>query len=215
MSRLSYAVVCALAACVGLCAGCGASRVSLAEGPRSYTASDYDGIYGRWTRSADEFDFGRLGEILHCTATFESWEYRWAYVTRYAHDHSMTEEERAIALQESLADAGERHRFFVTLSTPRFREGNITERESDWRVLLVDPSGRQVEPVEIVRVRRPSAAERHYFPSISRQRHTFRIAFPVSRDDGTPTVPRDADHVLLRFAGAEGVVDLRWEFEQN
>ncbi len=65
-----------LAACLvvatGAFVGCGAGRVPIHEGTRSFTASDYGGVYDRWTRAGDEFDFGRLAEILHVTATFES-----------------------------------------------------------------------------------------------------------------------------------------------
>lgn len=194
---------------------CGAPRVTLREQTRAFTADDYGAIYGRWTRSVDEFAFGRLAEVLHVTATFESWEFRWAYVVRYARDHSLTTEERSQLLEESLADARERHRFFVTVGGPVWREADLTGRQSDWRVLLVEPGGRHVEPVEITRIDRPSADQRAYFPSISRQRHTFRIAFPTRYGDGTPTIPDDADHVLLRFAGVGGTIDLRWEIDRT
>lgn len=194
-------------------AGCGSARVTMRESVRSFTASDYEDVYGRWTRSADEFQFGRLAEILHVTATFEAWEFRWAYVVRYAADHSFSTEERTRLLEESLEDARQRHRFFVTLGGPVWREFDLSARESDWRVLLVDPTGRHAEPVELTKINPPSADQRVYFPSISRHRHTFRIAFPSVHDDGTPTIAPDADHVLLRFASARGTVNLRWDLE--
>jgi hypothetical protein len=201
------------AVAAAIAVGCGSSRVPIRESTRAFTESDYGGIYGRWTRTADTFEFGRLSEILHVTATFESWEFRWAYVVRYAHDHSFTTEERTQLLEESLADARERHRFFVTLAGPIWREGDLTGEQSDWRVLLVDSGGRQIEPVELTRVARPSADQRVYFPSVNRQRHTFRIAFPARLPDGTASIPEDAGSVMLRFAGANGTVDLEWELE--
>jgi hypothetical protein len=196
-------------------ASCGARPISLQESTRAFTASDYETVYRRWTRSADEFALGRLSEILHVTATFEGWEFRWAYVVRYAADHALTTEERTRLLAASLADARERHRFFVTLAGPGWRESDLTGPLSDWRVLLVDSTGRQTEPVEISRLARPSAEQRAYFPSISRQRHTFRIAFPTRLPDGTPTIAPDSEYVLLRFAGAAGTVDLKWELERS
>lgn len=202
---------------VGLTAsiGCGGGRVPIREGTRAFTASDYGGVYDRWTRTADEFDFGRLAEILHVTATFESWEFRWAYVARYASDHSLTTDERTRTLEQSLSDARERHRFLVTVGVPIFREGDLTGSYSDIRVLLVDPTGRQTPPSEILRIPRPSTDQRIYFPSINRQRHTFRIAFPVMADDGAPSIPDDADFVTLRFASALGRVDLQWQLDHT
>jgi hypothetical protein len=196
-------------------AACGASAVGLRQATRNFTASDYEGVYGRWTRSADDFDFGRLGEVLHVTATFEAWEFRWSYVVRYGHDHSFTIDERTRLLEETLADARTRHRFFVTLGLPVYRDADLTGNTSDLRVLLVEPSGRQVEPVELVRIARPSADQRRYFPSIHRQRHTYRIAFPALAEDGLPTIPADAAFVELRFAAAAGTVNLRWDLTEG
>lgn len=195
-------------------ASCGPGAVPIREGTRAFTPSDYGGVYDRWTRSADEFDFGHLAEVLHVTATFESWEFRWAYVVRYAADHSLTTDERTRTLEQSLADARARHRFLVTVGVPIFREGDLTGTYSDVRVVLVDPTGRQTTPSEILQIRRPSTDQRIYFPSINRQRHTFRIAFPTIGDDGAPTIPADAHEVILRFAGALGTVDLHWDLDQ-
>ncbi len=196
-------------------ASCGPGAVSVRESTRAFTASDYGGIYDRWTRSADEFDFGRLSEVLHVTATFESWEFRWAYVVRYAADHSLTTDERTRTLEQSLADARDRHRFLVTVGVPIFREGDLTSTYSDVRVVLVDPEGRQTTPSEILRIGRPSTDQRIYFPSINRQRHTFRIAFPTVGEDGVPTIPEDARRITLRFAGALGTVDLHWDLDPS
>ena len=62
---------------------------------------------------------------------------------------------------------------------------------------------------------RPGAAERVYFRSITRQRHVFRIAFPTQHPDGTPVIAPGAREVLLRFTGAHGKVDLRWELDPD
>ncbi|MBN8611064.1 MAG: hypothetical protein J0L92_10795 [Deltaproteobacteria bacterium] len=200
------ALACALVAC-------GSPRLSLRPTEHTFTASDYGSALDRWTRSADDFDFGRLTEVLHVTATFESHEMRWAYVVRYAADHSMTTEEREHLLERSLGDAQTRHRFFVTVGAPIFREGDLTGEQSDWRVLLVDDNGHQTEPVELLRIPRPSRDMRAYFPAIHRQRHVFRIAFPVVDDEGAATIEPGSHRVTLRFAGASGTVNLEWDLD--
>jgi len=202
-----------LVAGAALVPACGSPRLSLRPTEHTYTASDYGSVLGRWTRTADDFDFGRLGEVLHVTATFESHEMRWAYVVRYAADHSMTTEERTRLLERSLADSEARHRFFVTVGAPIYREGDLTSDQSDWRVLLVDSNGRQTEPVELLRIPRPSRDMRAYFPSIHRQRHVFRIAFPVVDEGGARTIEPGSDRVTLRFAGASGTVNLQWDLD--
>jgi len=191
---------------------CGASTVSLRPEPRSFTANDYEGVYEDWTREADEFAFGRLTDVLNATGTFQGWEFRWAYVVRYAADHGLRTEERAEMLRASLADARERHRFFVTISGARWRDTDLTSDDAAWRVLLVDEEDRQTVPLEIERLHRPSANIGAYYESVSTFRHAFRIVFPAHREDGTAIIPDDAKFVLLRFTGPLGTVDLKWEF---
>lgn len=189
------------------------AHVTMHTGTREFTASDYEDVYEAWTRDADGFDFGAFQDVLNVTATFESWEFRWAYVTRYASDYSLPVEARTDMLRSSLADAETHHRFFVTLSGRNFRESDLTHERSAWRVVLLDEHGAQSVPVELERIPRPGARERAYFPTISPFRQTFRITFPAVHEDGTPVVAPDAHYMVLRFTGPEGTVDLRWDFD--
>lgn len=193
--------------------GCKTPPVTLQPGPRVFTPDSYPVIWSDWTREAESFSWVDLAHELHVTATFESWEFRWAYVVRYARDYSLLPAARDEMLQASLASSRQEHRFFVTLAGFSFRESNIVGRQSAWRVLLIDPEGNQTIPVLMERVRRPSAVDRVYFPQVSALRETFRVTFPAVADDGRPTIPEGADFVLLRFTGARGRVDLRWELD--
>lgn len=196
-------------------AGCGPRALSMRPASRSFTPGDYSSIYADWTRTSDEFAFDRLEDILHVTATFEAWEFRWAYVVRYASDYSLRTDERTRLLRSTLADAQERHRFFVTMVGNRYRESDLTDERTAWRVLLVDSEGRQTRPVEVTRLRRPGATERIYFPTVSVHRHTFRVAFPTQHEDGTPVIAPNAREIVLRITGAEGAVDLRWGLDPD
>lgn len=189
---------------------CARPLVSFEPRSRTFTPDDYSRIYELWTREERSFAWGKLSDVLSVTATFESWEFRTAYLVRYAHDHGLTLAERDALLSASLADASEYHRFFITLVGPNFRESDLTSRRAAFRVLLVDEEERATPPALLERVHRPSPAERVYFPSVSSQRMTFRVAFPIVREDGIPTIPEGAERVRLRFTGAEGRVDLEW-----
>ena len=204
------------AACLALVlAGCGTRALPIRPSTRAFTADEYTTIYTDWTRGTDEFAFDRLQDMLHVTATFEAWEFRWAYVVRYARDFALSTEERTRLLRSTLADAQERHRFFVTMAGNIYRETDLTDERSAWRVILVDAEGRQTRPVEVTRIRRPGASERVYFPSVSVHRHTFRIAFPTQHRDGTPVIDPASSEVRLRFTGAEGTVDLAWTLDPD
>lgn len=191
--------------------GCASPTLTLQPEPRSFTPDDYTKVHDAWTRRAKAFEVSRLSDVLHVSATFESWEFRWAYVIRYAEDYGLEPEARDAMLRATLADARDHHRFFVTLAGERFRESDLTGERSAWRVLLVDDQGHQTVPVEIEKVRKIGPVERVYFPDVNPWRMAFRIEFPATRPDGGPSIPRDADQVTLRFTGAYGQVDLTWE----
>lgn len=192
--------------------GCGSLQLTLRPEPRSFTARDYEDVYDDWTRDADTFDFGQFSDVLDVTATFQSWEQRWAYVVRYSEDYGLDTDARAEMLRATLEDAEQNHRFFVTFISTDWRSSDLTSERTSWRVLLVDEDGRETVPVEIEKIDRPDPATQAYFPSVSPLRYAFRIVFPAVTADGRRTIAADARFVVLRFTGAEGQVDLRWEF---
>ena len=87
---------------IALVAACGAPLLTMEPGARAFTPEDYEDVYSRWTRSARPYDFGRLATILNVTGTFESREFRWAYVVRYGYDFGLSTEARNALLAESL-----------------------------------------------------------------------------------------------------------------
>lgn len=198
-----------------LVTACAEPVVSLRPEARTYTPQDYGRVYERWTRSANEFNFGELRTVLHVTATFESRDFRWAYVVRYSDDFSLPPDARTSLLAASLQDSEKHHRFFVTLGDGRPRDVDLDDANGAWRVILMDDRGRQTRPVEVDRLHRANAAERNYFPTISSFRRAFRLVFPVTHDDGSPTLPSESLFCVLRFTGPAGQVDLKWDFDEG
>jgi hypothetical protein len=190
---------------------CKPPKVTMEPGARTFTPDSYPRVWEAWTREKESFAWKELSHEIFVGATFESWEFRWAYVVRYAHDYSLTPEARDEMLRASLASSRLEHRFFVTLSGLDFRESNLADKASAWRVLLIDPAGNQTSPMLMERVRRPTAVDRVYFPQVNSFRQTFRLTFPAVDETGRQTIPDSAEFVVLRFTGARGRADLKWE----
>ena len=213
MDRERRALVAGLAGvCAGGLTGCGgAKQVSMAEGPRQYVPFDYDQVLKRWTRTESLVALSELDDLLTVTATFESWDFRWAYVVRYAADYRMTIEQRKRLLESTLSDTRTRHQFYIALYGPNRRWNDISRKNSAWIIRLIDDKGNETAPEEIVAIPKPGAIERTYFPYTSVFRQAFRVRFPVSLADGRRTVASDANWFGLRFAGAQGNQDLVWQ----
>ncbi|WP_245678267.1 hypothetical protein [Chondromyces crocatus] len=196
-----------------LLGGCSTTTVSLREGPREYVGTDYESVLRKWTRTEHLIALSELENFLTATATFEAWDFRWAYAVRYVQDYRLTLDQRKQVLEKALAETQQRHQFFVAIQGGERRHADLTKPESAWIVRLIDDTGNETAPEEIVAVRRPNALERTYYPYNTVWRQAFRIRFPRSKEDGRPTISPRASWVGLRFAGAHGASELIWQID--
>lgn len=192
---------------------CADPKVSMTTGPREYTETDYAQVLDRWTRSKSRVQVGELDAPLTVTATFESWDFRWAYVVKYANDYRLTVEQRRSLLERTLAETRDSHRFYVALYGTKVRWTDLTRADSAWIVRLIDEEGNETAPLSIELISRPGPLEIQYFPYSTVWRNAFRIRFPTTTPDGRATIANNARWFGLRFAGAEGNEELRWETE--
>lgn len=191
--------------------GCSRPLVDLGEGPREYVATDYETVLRAWTRSAQLTTADQMDNVLTVTATYESWDFRWAYVVRYAEDYRLTVDQRHQLLERSLSQSRDRHAFYVALYAQKHKWNDLTAKEPAWIVRLIDDEGTETAPTAIDVIKRPNAIELTYFPYTSPWRSAFRIRFPKVRSDGRPTISHDARWFGLRFAGAQGNQELVYE----
>jgi hypothetical protein len=192
---------------------CADPKVSMSGGTREFVASDYPQILKRWTRSRSLITLSELDDLLTVTATFESWEFRWAYVIRYANDYRLTVEQRRVLLDKTLAQTQDRHNFYLALYGTNRRWTDLTRANSAWIVRLIDDQGNETAPSTMELIAKPGALERTYFPYTTVWRQAFRLQFPRATPDGRPTIAPDAKWFGLRFAGAEGNEELHWDIE--
>jgi len=185
------------------------------EGAREYVASDYDSVLDVWTRTETVFLFSELERALTVTATFESWDFRWAYVIRYANDYRLTVAQRQRLLKQATEETRLAHQFFVALYGGDKRQNDLTKPASAWIVRLIDSTGNETAPEEVIAIRKPSALEQRYYPYNTVWRQAFRVRFPTASRDGRPTLSPQATWVGLRFAGAKGNTDLVWDLEKQ
>src|SRR3954471_12600381 len=173
---------------LGLCAlGCSTPKVKLDEGPREYVATDYESVLKSWTRDKQFTNVNVMDNVLSVTATYESWDFRWAYVVRYAQDYQLPIEQRRVLLDSTLAETRSHHQFYVALYGGNRRWTDLSKTSTAWIVRLLDDRGNETAPEEITAIPKPGAIERTYFPYTSVWRQAFRIKFPASSAKG-PTI---------------------------
>jgi len=195
--------------------GCSTPRVRLVEGPREYVAADYETVLKLWTRYAQFTNVNAMDNVLTATATYESWDFRWAYVVRYAEDYRLTVDQRHSLLERSLAETRDAHQFYLALYAQKYKWNDLTASEPAWIVRLIDDEGTETAPSEIETIRKPGAIELTYYPYTTPWRSAFRVSFPRVRADGRQTISPAARWFGLRFAGAQGNQELIWEIKEE
>ena len=183
LATFSLVSLVASALAIGACAE---PKVNAQPGAREYVGSDYPQVLKRWTRSQSLIAVSELDDLLTVTATYESWDFRWAYVVRYAQDYRLTIEQRRTLLEKTLAETRDMHQFYVALYGTNRRWTDLTRPNSAWIVRLIDDQGDESAPATIELIVKPGALERTYFPYTTVWRQAFRIRFPRFLPDGRP-----------------------------
>lgn len=200
-TSIQWLVVAALAAC-----GARQQTVSL-TGDWPATAGDYDDVVSEWTRKGElRADYQ---EVCELTATLKSSAWRAAHAVRLAENRGLVGEAKAQLLQQAQADAvSAPYELEIMLTTWDRRENDIDRgKKSSWRVVLIDEAGHEIEPLEIVKDRRPVFVVRAEFPAFGEFATPYIARFPRT----TPIFGPKAKQVRLRMSSPRGGVEVTWD----
>lgn len=194
-------------ALVWLCAACGATypRVHLIEDwPASIRS--YDLVVQDWTRKAQLR--GEYQEVCELVATLKSAEWRASHAVHDAEIRALTGNDREKYLAASRADVVGPYEVEVMVTTWDRRENDLDRgKKSVWRVVLLDEHGQEIEPLEIVKDRRPAFVVRAEFPSLGEFATAYIARFPRT----TPIFGPDAKQVRLRMSSTRGGLEVDWK----
>jgi len=199
-------------------AGCPEVRVNFSEiETRSFEPSDYERVVERWTRDEEVYILDGLDNALTVTATFESWEYRQAYIDRYAYDFRLTDPERQALEAEQRLELEGGYVFLVAATSTKTQWSDLSAADTPWKIRLVNDQGDVLAPFPedhappgIEEVRDVTPAQQLYFPYINEFRTVFFLRFPRTMPDGAPFIRPGVEAFMLEFTGALGRAELRW-----
>ena len=188
-----------LAACAG-----GVTAVRLDEGwPQ--TAPEYEATTTAWTRHTTMR--GDLQEALSLEAIFKSPDWRAAHAARDAEHRGLDGTARAAVFAQAQADMAGPYEVELLLTTWDRRENDLDRgKKSVWHVALVDETGKEIEPLEIVKDKRPASILRAEFPIYGDFATAYIARFPRT----TPVLGTSVRAVRLRFSSERGGAEVIW-----
>ena len=192
-------------------AGCASQKqftVDFSETPRDYLASDYPGVYQRWTRH--DFAEHDVDKALEVWATFKSWDFREAYLEKYAAIYSVPDAKRADLRQAERDAYHTAYEFHLIAQSANWDWNDLEKANSPWRLTLIDALGHEL-PSERVRIEKlPDAYEREFFPARGPFTKSYSVRFIVPAP-GADFVGPKSGSLTLRIASPIGRIDLVWK----
>lgn len=187
-------------------AGCGAhyAPVRLTEDWPAQPG-DYDDVVREWTRKGElRADYQEVCELV---ATLKSPEWRAAHALRTAENRGLVGDARAQHVQAARVDVAGPYELELMLTTWDRRENDIDRgAKSAWRVVLIDESGHEIEPIEIVKDRRPGFVVRAEFPGFGEFATPYIARFPRTSAIFGP----NAKQIRLRMSSPRGGLEVQW-----
>jgi len=201
--------------CLAVACGCGSPVVNIDEGQRDIEPVDYPEIFERWSRDILIIPADGVENVLTATVTHLSYEFRWAYVVRRAHDLRLSPGERQALHEQEFSKLDQGHEFFITATSGVRGADRLEPDEGPWEIRLVDDKGRQAAPISIEEIRKPTVAEAKYFDFDRVHRRACRVLFPLEADDGKPILSSSTRFYSLRFSSPLGQSEATWNTASN
>jgi hypothetical protein len=194
-----------LALAVAAC-GPAVTPVRLTEDwPAAKTPLDYDEITRAWTRTGTIR--GQYQEVLDLAVTFKSPEWRAAHAARDADHRGLIGAERDQVMAQAQAEMAGPYEVELMVTTWDRRENDLDRgKRSVWRVVLVDDHGNEIEPIEILKDRRPTFTLRSEFPALG----DFAVAYIARFPRQTALLGPNVHQLRLRISGERGGVEVAW-----
>lgn len=164
----------------------------------------YQRVTDQWTRQT-KLDSG-YQQVLQLAAIYKSEEWRVAHAAKDAEARGLSGAARDQRIAQARADAAGPLEFELLVTTWDRRENDLERgKKSVWRVRLLDPAGGEIEPIEIVKDKRPM--------------RTIRAEFSSMGDFATAYIARfkrlEAPQQLrLRMSSERGGVEVAWPAER-
>ena len=200
MKSLALVLALALAACGG-----SQKPVSLATDWPAEPEEDYQDVTEEYTRQNNLR--AMYQEVLELAAVLKSPAWRAAYARRDAEHRGLQGAAREQRMAQARAEMEGPWEFELLVTTWDRRENDLDRgKRSVWRLVAIDDAGTEIEPLEIIKDKRPAFTVRADYPAYGDFAVAYIVRFPREAKLMGPGVKQ----VRLRLSGSRGGVELVW-----
>ncbi len=203
------ALLLALGLSVAACASPRPVLVDFSGATKNYRTSDYPKVHKAWTRHVKLVE--DVGTVMEIWATLKSWDFRQAYIAKYAKAYDLPEAERA-ALAKSQHDMSvAAYEIHLIAQSTTDRWNDLERRNSAWRIALLDGNGAELSPASIKVEKLPEIYEGEFFPDRTPFSRSYTVRFVRPESGGDSFAGPDSGKLILRMDSPVGKVEAMWE----
>jgi len=201
-------IFCAWALVVGLSA-CSTqnAKVDFSDRERGLRGGEYASVFDRWTRH--ERIAQGADTILEVWGTLKGWEFREAYVERYADLYNVSAPDRAAMKKNQHEADHDSVEFVVVAQCWNYKWNDFNKHNSAWKISLVDAAGHELVPDTVHLERLPDLFEREFFPTKTPFSKTYLVKFKRPKDEAL-FLGEASGSLSLRFSSPQGQAELVW-----
>jgi hypothetical protein len=169
---------------------------------------DYEATTQAWTRR--DTLRGQYQEVLELAATFKSPAWRAAHAARVSQQRGLPADQRDALCKQAEADMKGPFEIELMVTTWDRRENDLDRMKagkSVWHVVLVDDHDKEIEPLEIVKDKRPTFTVRAEFPAFG----DFAVAYIARFAPDSGVLGPNVRALRLRMSSERGGVELMWK----
>ncbi|UCD83910.1 MAG: hypothetical protein JSU92_11575 [Deltaproteobacteria bacterium] len=194
--------------CLVLFLGC--AGLNGGGAPSGVEADDYQSALSEWTEEAKVYQ--EFETRLLAAATFKSWEFRQAYVEKYARIYLLETGSKRDMLEEERAVSSKQNEFFLSIYSPDKDLGDFSMENAAWKICLLDEQGNKLEPIKIKKVKQKESLLQEFYPYITLWSSFYQLSFPVDfPETQEPFITPETRYIRLVINGPSSRAVMTWE----
>jgi hypothetical protein len=193
--------------------GCAASvppYVDFSEANRNLRAEDYERVFTSWSRHAKAVVVYQ-GTVIETWGVYKSWEFRQAYIERYAKIYSLSDTEKAALYHTQREAARQTYEFHVAVQMTNYKWNDLNKETSPWRISLVDGTGAEIAPRRIELLKLPELYETQFFPNRTEFSQTYLIRFSRAEAEAAGFGGPSSGRIALRIVSPLAKNEIVWQ----